>query len=129
KVNDLVTVWGSIVLSNNGSATGDTTITGLPYAAATLSGLLSSGAFGKVLNIDVGSVTTSSGGNGVFLTVGSGASSISVWLAEGDGQDDYVNLNQGAHVINDTAQFHFSLTYRTDANTDGGSTGTFYFKL
>jgi hypothetical protein len=106
RIGDLSVLWGSIVLSSNGSSTGDVTITGLPVAASTVAGLVQSGTVGFALNID-------GAGNGLAISVASAASVIDVWKHEGDTTDDYIALTQTAAEVSDTAAIHFTLIYRT----------------
>src|SRR5688572_30350818 len=40
RAGNLVTVWATIVLSSNGSSTGDATISGLPLTSSNVSGLV-----------------------------------------------------------------------------------------
>jgi hypothetical protein len=117
RVDDLITLWGSIVLSNNGSATGAVTITGLPYAASTVSGQVFSGTVGFAGNV-------SAGGAGLAISVASGASAIDLWLLEGDLNDDYLGATQEGNVVfENVSTIHFSLSYRTD-DTTAGTTGS-----
>jgi hypothetical protein len=130
RVDDLITVWGTIVLSNNGSDTGAVTITGLPYAASTVSGLIQSGSVGHASNIGPdGSGTPPGASAGLFCSVASGASVVDLWIGEGESAfgDDYVALTHDggstAQDVTNTAAISFSLTYRTD-DTTAGTTGT-----
>jgi hypothetical protein len=123
--DDLITVWGTIVLSNNGSASGAVTITGLPYAASTVSGLEFSGTVGNMQNFALGA-------EGLAIFAASAASVLQVYTAEGSSGDDYIVVNQNSNVtIADDASISFSATYRTDDTTTGSAVrlGSWFVKL
>jgi hypothetical protein len=115
RVDDMITLWGTITLSNNGSATGDVTITGLPFAASTVSGLVQAGVVSKAANI-----TFSGAGLAVGVASGTSVLDLNVYTGDsGSGTSAYTHSTG----VTDTASISFSITYRTD-DTTAGTTGT-----
>jgi hypothetical protein len=115
RVDDIITLWGTITLSNNGSATGEVTITGLPYAASTVSGLVQIGSVAKVANITFS-------GAGLVVRVESGESALGLAVWSGDSGSGTTVYTHTTGVL-DTASLSFSISYRTD-DTTAGTTGT-----
>jgi hypothetical protein len=116
--DDLITVWGSIVLSNNGSATGAATITGLPFAASTVSGMFFEGVFvpdDLTTTIDT-----------FECAIASGASAVTLY-----GLLNGATLAVDETFVDNTSSFFFTITYRTDDTTTGSAVrlGSWFVKL
>ena len=99
RTGNLVTVWASIVITNNGAGTGNATITGLPFAASTVAGLEYVGSITEGTGL-------TTGGNNLSCIVASGGSSILLFVDE-----QLTPLTQT--TITDAADFSVSVTYRT----------------
>jgi hypothetical protein len=109
RIDDMITVWGSIVLSNNGTGSGAVTIAGLPYAASSVTGLPYTGTM-LTPSDDIA--------EGLGCAVNSGTSIVDLY---GTFSGEGFALTEGE--IDSTATFAFSVTYRTD-DTTAGTTGT-----
>jgi hypothetical protein len=101
----LVSVWGRIVLTADGSSSGDMTITGLPYAASTVSGLNYAMDIGPVLN------SVSLGGHPWKGHIASAASAITIY--RGSAVDGNSMTNATELDVGDTLDISFAGTYRT----------------
>ncbi len=100
KVGARVTVWGTIILSSNGSSTGSATITGLPVAASTVAGLV----YGGSLRMDASALGT----HGMDCSVASGASAIDLFFhSSGD------SIPHNDTTVVDVTEIYFSVTYPT----------------
>lgn len=107
KVGSLVTVWATFILSDNGSAAGACTITGLPYAASTVTNMVYAGSVSSVFNID-------GSGVGMACSIASANSYIDLYVAEGDAGDDYLTARQSTEVFfQNVSGIAVAATYRT----------------
>ena len=104
KVGNLVQLWGRIQISNDGTAVGDATITGLPFAPETVSGLFWAGTLLPTSGLENFSEFSTNlntiifdGDN--FITLG--AYEIS--------SDTFFTLDQGNFT--DDADFSFAISY------------------
>jgi hypothetical protein len=101
----MVYVWATIVLTSNGTATGDATISGLPLAASTVAGLVFVGNLSNYQNLNfsdpypVGHCTIASAGQVINLRDGDGGAGGTRAMTEA--------------WFDDTATFSVSIMYRT----------------
>lgn len=112
RIGRLVVAWGCMILTSNGSSTGDVTITGLPFVSAD-DATVYSGAVGTAFNIATGGGGDGAG-NTLAIVLEPDSEVITVLVCEGDGQDDYLDLNQGDSTIADDAGLFFTIMYQTD---------------
>lgn len=110
RLGDTVHIWGTIELSAKGSSTGAATISGLPFVAETLAGMVwSVGAAGKVLNMSAMRGTVS-------LSVASGASILDLWEEGNGGDGQLADSNAVAdNRFTNTSKLYFNGSYKTDA--------------
>jgi hypothetical protein len=98
KIGSLVTVWGTLVVTSNGSGTGTATITGLPYTASTVTGLVFQGA--------LGCSNVNSSNDGFNCSIASAGTVIDLYQFGG-------GAVMTDTVIDDACSLYFSVTYRT----------------
>jgi hypothetical protein len=99
-VGDMLTIWASIVLSSNGSVTGNAQISGIPYDCITLAGYEAVGTFGGYANI-------SETARNYHCSIQSADTRID--LLKGDGADASTFLTETD--IDDDAKFNICLSY------------------
>jgi hypothetical protein len=106
RIGRLVTLWASIVLTSNGSATGSAQISGIPFNVSTITGYEAIGTFGGYLNISTDNV-------GYHCSVQSADSRIDLLGWGGAGTDASAALTDTE--IDDDAKFNICISYLTDA--------------
>ena len=104
KVGNLVQLWGRIQISNDGTAVGDATITGLPFAPETVSGLFWAGT---LLPID-GLESFSEFSTNLNTIIFDGDNFITLGAYE-ISSDTFFTLDQGNFT--DDADFSFAISY------------------
>jgi len=102
RTGNLVTVWGTVVLSAKGSSTGAATIEGLPAASSNVAGL-----------VFVGKVTARGNFADNMIPSVKLAANSSVLSLVGDVEGTNDSFNVGNADVLNTSSFSFELTYRT----------------
>jgi hypothetical protein len=102
RVGNQVTLWATIVLTNNGSASGSATITGAPYTSSNVSGLVYVGTLGNYINLaDLANY---------HCTIAANSSTINL-RAHTAASDDSAAITETS--IDNDAEFSICITYRT----------------
>jgi hypothetical protein len=104
RIGNMVTLWGTIVLTNNGSGTGVAQIGSLPYNVVTSTGYQAIGTLGNIANITL----PAGGWGGPFTYLESADQRIDLKTLEGDGTETWFSDTD----IGNTAEFSFTITYR-----------------
>jgi hypothetical protein len=94
---DRVTAWATITITSNGSGTGAATVSGLPFAASTVTGLVYPGTFKGVTGITATGLATE-------CSIASAASVIDLFIDAAAATDT---------LITNTASFALMVNYRT----------------
>jgi hypothetical protein len=101
-VGDMCTVWASIVLTSNGSATGSAQLSGIPFDCITLAGYEAIGTFGGYSNISIDN-------GGYHCSIQSADTRIDLLMWGGAGTDNSTFLTDTE--IDDDAKFNICLSY------------------
>ena len=99
QVGNMVTVWGTIVVNDNGSATGGATVSGLPTTASTVAGLTFEG--------QLRTHTANLGTNSAHASIASAGTEIDLFfLSSGD------SIVYDETIIVNTTELYFSVSYQ-----------------